>query len=453
MTGPDLDRPHLRRALAFAMVEGLCYAVMVGLGETWFVPYAVRLGAGVGTAGLLLGCALGCGGVGALLAVLLMRRVRTRKPLVLAGIGAQVVALVSLPWVPAREGVPLLFALVGTYHVGAQLAGTAWASWFGDAVPARYRGRYFGRRTRWIHALTFTSVLVAGSVIQTLDGPEGTASDVFSLGFAIMFSVAAAARLLSFGLISFTPEPTFGGLVWPTESWRIFREEGRDGGRLLVLAAALNVAVYVASPYFGPFMLTELRFDYWQFTLAQSCVILLKVVMMPRWGRAVDQYGSRAVFLLAIALVSCTPIPWLWAEGIAWVLAAQLFSGFAWGAYEISNFTQLLQSSSARVRPILLAANNLVVGLSQLAGTLIGESLATEGPGSLRRVFAISTGLRILVAVCALRVVRRLSRDTHVRAGQLLLRVIGFRPQGGLAHRPVVPNDPPPRRRRVRRGP
>ena len=54
---------------------------------------------------------------------------------------------------------PLALVAAACLHHGfGQAAGTAWSSWFGEVVPRRIRGRWFGARNRWVNAMTFAGV-------------------------------------------------------------------------------------------------------------------------------------------------------------------------------------------------------------------------------------------------------------------------------------------------------
>jgi hypothetical protein len=435
MDGHRLKGGLTRRALRLATMEGLCYAVMVGLGETWFIPYAIERGASAGEAGMMLGVALGAGGVGSVVALRALAWARCRKPLVLAGCATQALVLLCLPRVASVTSV---LALIAVYHVAAQLAGTSWAAWYGDVVPPRIRGRYFGRRTRAIHLVTFVSLLVGGLVLHRLSGAPLEGSDAVS-GFSVVFALAAAARLGSTLLLSFSPEPRFAGLPDLREVAGFLRSQrGAPVARLLLIAAAFQLSVYLASPFFTPYMITELGLGYLELTAATGAVVLLKVTTLPRWGHAIDRLGARPVFLAAALMVATIPLPWLWATGLGWALVAQALSGLSWAGYEVGVFSLLLHGARGRVRAPILAAHNLLVGLCQLAGALLGRLIVVDGGAGCRRAFAVSAIFRLALAVAAFRLLKGLAAEAGSSPTEVLLRVVGLRPQGGIAHRPVI---------------
>jgi MFS family permease len=315
-----------------------------------------------------------------------------------------------------------------------------WASWYGDVVPPGIRGRYFARRARWAHLTTFLSVILAGLLLQRLEpGAPGTVTVAAGgSGYVLIFGIAAGARFLCCLFLAAAPEPDFEGLATAREAVQLVRSEGgRPVRRVLLAASLLMLLVYTASPYFGPFMLQELRFSYIEYTIATTVVVLLKWATLPAWGRAIDRYGARSAYLLAIAVIAIIPLPWIFARGLALVVIGQSLSGFAWGGHEIAYFSLLLESATSRIRPALFAVTNTINGGAQLLGSLLGGALLEMSGAGFRTVFAASMGVRLLLALAMPRVLPAdVGRPGIGRRG-LLLRMMGFRPNGGLALRPL----------------
>jgi MFS family permease len=323
-------------------------------------------------------------------------------------------------------------------------AGIAWNSWFGDLVPKEQRGRYFSLRSRYAQVSTFAGLISAGVLLQILQ-PDRAVGDTGGIGFSVIFATAALARLASAALLVASPEPPFAGLTPVRQIGRFLATERGDcAWKLLLAAASLQLATYVASPYFAPFMLEELRFSYLEYMFATVCVIAGKLLVLPLWGRTIDVHGARPTYLLVILLVALVPLPWLWASNLWWVLPAQLFSGVTWSGYELSFFSFLLDSSYKRTRAYVFAAQNVLNGAAQLTGSALGAAVLSQAGRRFQVAFAVSLGLRMLVAVTAPRWLPKGVPSEGRR--DLLMRLVGFRPHGGLVHRPILnaegPEDP-----------
>ena len=420
---------------------------MIGLGETYFPANAVRLGASPVELGLVVGLPLCLGAAGPLTAIALLRRARRRRPLVAATAAAQAAVLVSLAVLDATGylGPRLLIAHACAYQMCGMGSATMWSSWYGDLVPTEERGRYFARRNLNVQLATLLAALLAGALLQLLEPQASEAAarggGGGGLGFQTIFGVAALARLASVTLLLRSPEPTFRGISGAARTLAFLgTERGRGATRLLALGAMIQFTAYIASPYFTPYMLTDMKLSYLQFTIATVTVMSFKSLLLPRWGRAIDTHGPRATYALCASMVALVPVPWLLHAVLpapfAIAVASQAYSGVAWAGYELSYFNVMLSSSYRRTRPQVFAAQNVFNGSAQLLGSIAGAALFGLVGRQFLLLFAASAAVRLSVAMLAPAWLPR--AEQGVGRGELLLRVVGVRPAGGgLAHRPV----------------
>ena len=436
-----LSTADVRRSLSLSVFEGACYAVMVGLGEAYFIADAVRLGATSLQIGLLVGLPLAVGGLAATLVVSGLRRLRQRRPLTAGLVALQASVLLGLAYLEStdRTSAGLLLMVFCVHHACGQICGALWSSWYGDLVPAGIRGRYFARRARIVHLLTFVALVGGGLLLQGLEaqGRPALASGSGGTGFALLFLLAGGARLCSATLLLFSPEPRVHAGPRRGLSQIVRIPEQRGAMRVALIGCAVSFVVYFGAPFFGPHMLEKLRLDYRSFMLASAAQVAAKVLSLRAFGHAVDQNGAFPVFRLALLMVALVPLPWLWLDGLGWVVVAQIFSGVSWAAHEISTFGLLLSQSTPRFRSRVFAAQSLMNGVGQLAGTLCGVALVTLAGGSYLLAFAASMGGRLLVVLMLPVWLRQLSQGRQVGNRELLFRVVGLRPSGGLVHRPI----------------
>ncbi len=432
--------------MRLSVADAICYAAMVGLGEAFFVADAVRLGAGPVALGLVVALPLCLGAAGPLVALALLSRVRRRKWIVAASAAGQAGVLGALATCDAtgRSTPALLIALASAYQMFGQSAGAVWSSWYGDLVPARVRGRYFSVRARAAHLATFASVAGSGALLQWIE--PGAAGDVAAgaggTGFATIFALAATCRALSCALLCLSYEPAMSPM--PSAGATVAELRGPTGRtlrRLIAIVFATQLAVYLSSPYFAPFMLGDLRLSYLEYTAGTLCVVGAKLLTLAAWGRVIDRVGARPAYQLAVVLIALVPVPWLFATGLPVVLAAQALSGFSWGGHEVSHFSLVLESAHARIRPQLFAALNVASGTAQLLGGAVGGVVLAAVDGRYRLVFAVSVVARLSVAAAVPWLLPAMSADGRVRRRAVLMRVIGLRPSGGVVHRPLPLRD------------
>jgi MFS family permease len=327
----------------------------------------------------------------------------------------------------------LLIAAASAYHLCAQLVAGPWSAWMGDIVPARIRGRYFSGRTRAVHLTTFVALLGGGALLQWLEPEIGMPGG--GRGFALLYGTAAVFRFASAVLLASTPEGTrpIHELAVPRSlrpRWNV------PADRLAIAAGLLFFAVYFGSPFFTPYMLEELHFDYVDYTLVTAAMVGCKVLALRRWGRAVDRFGAAAVYRLAIVLQVLIPLPWLLTDSVIGIALSQGFSGFAWAAHEIGFFSLVLEHTTSSARPRTYALQSISTGLGQLVGSLVG-GLVLMLVGSYLTMFAMTSALRFLAASIMAVALAEVFRHVGVGRRRLLLRVMGLRPSGGVIHRPL----------------
>ncbi|QDU83401.1 Major Facilitator Superfamily protein [Planctomycetes bacterium Pla163] len=435
--GPE----EVQRGLRLSVAEGAAFAIMVGLGETYIIADAVRLGASTLMLGLLVSLPLFVGSLGPFLCLRLLARVtKRRRRIVVAANVLQALNLVALAAVElAGAGTPtLLLAAYALHQLLGQAAGTAWTSWFGDLIPAEVRGSYVARRNRVVYGAIGVGILVGGLLLQWLEPADSIASGTGGIGFALLFALAGIARGISALLSARTPEPPFAGMsTGPRVRRFLFTERGTRARRLILLVFAIQFTVYLSSPFYTPFMLEDLQLSYVEFTVASLMVMGVKVGILPSIGRAIDQFGPRSTFCMTLILLALVPLPWVFATGFWVIFAAQCFSGLAWGGYEVSLFGLLVGSSYRGTRAQVSAVQQLANGSAQLLGAMAGAGIVALASGDLRVIFAVSCAARLLVAFAAPIVLPAGIGETSVGPHRLLLRVVGFRSGGGIALRPV----------------
>jgi hypothetical protein len=433
--------------MRLSRVEGALWALMVGFSETYFVADAVRLGASPVEQGLVMTLPLFLGGIGSLLAVAGLTRVSRRKTVAVSAVVLQALVLGAIALVESLHLMTpvLLIAAACAYQMSGQAAGIAWSSWFGDLVPADVRGRYFSRRAVLVTVATSAGLATAGMLLQVLEpGPAGTVvRQVGGQGFRLIYVLGVLFRLLSALMLIKSPEPVFRGIADRATTVRFFKSHrGHVARRLMLTGALFHLSVYLASSYFGPYMLSELKFAYWEYTTAMLCAVAFKMLLLPLWGERIDRHGARSVFVLAARMVALVPLPWLVAQGLPVVVVAQCFSGASWSGYEVSFFSLMLETSTSRARPYVFAAYNFLGGTAQLLGTVCGASLLGLPGWTIPRLFMASLVGRVTVGLFLPRIVPAI--DRYKRPGAL--RMAGMRP-GGVAHQPVdrpATDDPGP---------
>ena len=278
-----------------------------------------------------------------------------------------------LPWVLPSQKVGsvmvmalLLFVSMGLANIGSQ----AWVNWMADLVPARVRGKYFARRSRYGIVVMVLTGLGVGLLMDCGDsalvtrwvGPLAAWAGMPQLIFLISIIFAVAALVGSLDLITFkwVDEPPMA--KGPRQTlWERLSDPVKDGQfmRYCMYYSCWAFAVVWGSTFWWVYLLNF--FDemgktgqgvWWmQYKYLTGSVLLATVSQVglflgvPIWGRAVDRFGRKPVLFVSSTLQTLCWIPWLFISPsmLPWLCGVQIFSGMIGGGQDIANFNMMLQ--------------------------------------------------------------------------------------------------------------
>lgn len=442
-SGPDL---RIDRTLRYSIFDGIGYSVMVGAGETYFIPYAIFLGAPNLILGLLVAFPIFLGSLSQVLSEKLLRAVGSRKRLIAGSVLLQALTfgpMLLCRLVPGGESL-LLLVSVCAYYIGGLILGPSWSSLMGDLVEEDRRGEYFGRRNRYLQITIFFSLLLAGLVLHW-----AKQRGLEYQGYAAVFALAAAARLVSFVFLALHWDPPIASPPHG-RTFSMVRDtlKDRDHRRLVLYLSLMNFGVYLSAPFFSTYMLRPpsehgIQWSYLTYTVITGIAMVFKFLFLPLWGRASDRFGARKCLTLSAWIVCVLPLFWLTpsdrtAFHLGVICFVQALGGFAWAGHELCSFNFLLDAASAPDRPRLVASMNIVNGLMIFLGSSMGAlvvSLLASGGGAFFHpflgVFLLSAVVRGAVCWRLLPGLREVRQVESISYRSLLFRVTGVRTNVG----------------------
>jgi MFS family permease len=436
MTGTPAP-PRLRRDLRAIFSDGVAFSVMVGVGESYLVAFGLAAGMAPVAAALLGSVPMLVGAVLQLVAPRGVKLLGSYRRWVVLCAALQAASFAPLAVGALRGGLPTwaLFLVAGVYWGTGLGTGPAWNTWVGRLVPPTVRPLFFALRTRAAHAATFAGLVAGGLVLQAAS-EAGRGLDAF----AVLFLAAGAARALSAFFLSRQSEPA-GLLPRPervpvAEFVRRFRR-GRDG-RVVAYMLAVQLAIWVAAPFYTPYMLRDLRLGYASYMALLAVALLGRAVSLPLLGRWARRAGVGPLLWLGGVGIGFSSIFWALTDSV-WLLGlAQVFAGVVWSAYELATFLLFFDSIEERERTSFLTLYNFAAALVIVAGSLLGGLLFTRLGGdraAYHLVFFTSGALRLGM----LPLLARIRPEKPRRAlPDLQLRPLAVRPGAGAIERPVV---------------
>ena len=434
-----LQDEKIQKSLRYSIFDGAFSAAMIGFGESFFVPFALFLKATSIQIGVLSSLPQALGSLLQLFSGRLISFFGSRKRLV-----ALAALLQGLMYIPVA--LVFFFGTFRVYHlilficlywIFGMILSPAWNSWMGDLTAERQRGAYFGRRSKITGTATFVAFLAAGYILQK--SANGTSTQYG--GFIIIFFLACVSRIVSSLYLWKQHEPEFierrkprigGGLL-------TFIRNARSGnyGLFALYLGLMNFSVYMAAPFFIPYMLNDLHLSYLTFTIVNAAAIIVKIFSIPVWGKAADRFGAKRVLSLTGFLMPLVPLLWLFSGDVLYLILIQFYSGFIWGGFEISSFNFIFDTTTPQSRATDVAYYNAINGIALVTGALAGSLIARYNAvfwSKYLLIFGMSGLLRYMASAFFIPRIREVREVEMIPYSRLFLKVISNMPTMGLVY-------------------
>ena len=255
------------------------------------------------------------------------------------------------------------------------LAGVTWNAWIQEWVPARLRGKYFGRRNRVLQVSLLSFLLGAGWVLARWDYAVGA--------FQAVIAGAAVLRVFSIYWQFASPTRPHRVVVTPTLSlieqievvWR-----SRSFLWFVAFGAVWSFAANCFGPFYHVFMFEQLGLSAWDVGILSTVSALGGALALPGWGRLLDRFGNRPVMVCSLLAWQVVNLLWcfltphnntivyvIWALGGMTSMGAIASSGFVLG-----QFTILLRLIPLEAKSLAIGFNLAVTSLAAATAPIIG---------------------------------------------------------------------------------
>lgn len=431
----------IRRSLNLILlgnIFGNLHGIICGGGTTAMIDLANELRAGDLAFGVLNGIPQAAALLQIPFSMLVNRTHKRKKYMLTLGMFSRALWLLFgfipliVPVHPAWLQLWTLIFLLGVSSCCSAVINVCWFPWFSDLAPGSVRGRWLSYRDMIVAVVNLGFGLLVARLLDTLPSPSR---------YIVVFLMGGTVGMLDMLCFAFCRE------VYSAEPRRlhivpvvrdIFRN--RSFLRLMVMWTAWCFASNLCAPYLGRYSVNEMGLTYLQMMLfGTAAASVATVLVMPRWGRALNHFGCRSVMLVAAAATALTDLFYLFSTpGNIWPVLLRNFAGaMFWSGCNLSANSMQLSASPDEARPSYIAVfacfTSLVgVGLGTLAGGGLLETWENAGwfTGGLDRFKALillAAFLRILVALL---LVPPLENDRDGTPGQLARAILrGFTPR------------------------
>ena len=429
----------IRRSLNLILLANLfgnLHGIICGGGTTAMVGLANELKAG----DLAFGVLNGIPQAAALLQIpfsMLVSRVHARKKFMLTlGLFSRALWLLFglipliVPANPAWLPLWTLIFLLGLSSCCGAVINVCWLPWFSDLAPLRLRGQWFSYRDMLVAGCNLVFSLLVAWMLDTLP--------VYNR-YIIVFALGSVLGVLDMVCFGFCQEK-YSDTPRKLKIGAILKSIGRNKPfcRLVVMWTAWCFTSNLCGPYLARYSLNEMGLSFMQMTVfGSAAAAVATVLVMRRWGRAMNEFGARSVMLVSTVATSLTDAFYLFsAPGLVWPVLLRNFIGAAcWSGGNLAANSLQLSASPDEARPSYIAVFACITSLAGVAlGTLCGGALL-EGwesagwfSGGFDRFKVLVLGSVVVRLLVALFLVRPLENDREGTPRQMLTSAVAALP-------------------------
>ena len=428
---PKIIRRSLNLILMGNLFGGL-HGIICGGGTTAMIGLANELHAG----DLAFGIINGIPQAAALLQIpfsMLVNRTHQRKKYMLTfGLLSRALwlffGLIPLIVPTHTAGLPLwtLIFLIGLSACGNSMINVCWLPWFSDLAPIQIRARWFSVRDTINSVVNLCVSILVARLLDTLP-PYNR--------YIIIFLIGGTLGILDMVCFGFCKEQYntppqrlhLGGVIQDILKNKPFL-------RLVIMWTAWCFASNLCGPYLSRYSVNEMGLSFTQMMIFGSVASsVATVLVMTRWGKAMNQFGCRSVMLVAAVATSFTDAFYLLsAPGSIWpVLLRNFIGAMCWCGCNLAASSMQLSTASEEAKPSYIAIYACVTSLAGVAlGTLTGGFLlerfenaqfAAMGLDRYKAMILLSVAMRLLVALL---LVRPLDNDRDGTPAQLIAALL-----------------------------
>ncbi|MCL1793345.1 MAG: MFS transporter [Oscillospiraceae bacterium] len=303
-----------------------------------------------------------------------------------------------------------------------------------DLVPMNIRGSYFAVRSR-----IATMFGVAGGILTAwfLDMFSGFSSYAFVFALS---AVMGTLDVLCFFLVKFPPmanaKPKRG------ESFSEMASGVLKNKKYMKFAAFMTLWLFscgLSSPFYLVHLKNNLLFSNTLVTvLAQILPSVCSILIVKRWGRAIDAHGNKTVMQLTNGILCAAPFLWIFTADkasaavlVVFIMLLQgcLFSGFEIGANNIMLGQAPKLNRSMYIAVYFMMTQSLGTGLGNAAGGWLLDNvfsifermdIAILGVKMTRYNYLFAATALLRLAVVYLALPRLVREEGNTPVGELL---------------------------------
>lgn len=391
-------KQHIRASFRDAVFTNL----NIGMAESYFCAFLLALGISEVISGMGTVIPQFIGVVFQLFSIRSFFRKYSLKNRLLLFLGLQaltMIPLIIIGWYKISS--PLLaIGVLGVYWACLLSLNPPWNRLMGHTVPNRFRIKFFSIRNQFGQFSVFIGLLTSGLFLYWAE-----ARNIELQVFVGIFVFGFFLKLSSWLEIKFNHN---NYEIPPGNEPRLpFREflkrlKGTEQGKLIRFLFFFYITVHFSAPYFNPYMLKKLNFNYIEFMCITATAYFGRVMMFKVLQRKAKSRHINAILLFSTIGIATSPLWWAVSQNYWWLMAVELLSGCYWAGFELATILLYYQKIDDRERTSIITYITFLNTTGMIIGTSLGALFMKALPPTWNiyiTLFALSTFLRFVVII------------------------------------------------------
>lgn len=410
----------------------------VGMAESYFCAFMLAIGINEVISGLGIVVPQFIGVLFQLLSIRSFFTQYSLKKRIILFLSCQALAMIPLilAGVFKFNNPVFIIGVLGLYWASIHSLNPPWTRLIGHTVPEQFRLKFFTIRNQFGQSSAYIGMILSGLLLYFAKD-HGIEVQVFVGIFVFGFFLKCMSIIeIKYNHKDYDLAPGSEHRL-PFKDF-IKRLKGTEQGKLIIFLFFFYITVHFSAPYFHPYMLKHLKFNYIEYMGITSLGYFGRVFMHRVLQKKAKAKYINTILLLATIGISTTPILWTFSQNYAWLAIIEFLSGCYWAGFELATILLYYQKIEDRERTSVMTYINLLNTSGMVIGSVLGALFMKFVPlswDSYLALFAACTVIRMLLVVFGPQV------DFKGQIPKLGVNLLqGVRPIYGVLSRPIVGN-------------
>ena len=397
---PVSTKHHIRASFRDATYTSL----NIGMAESYFCAFMLALGISEVLAGLGTVIPQFIGVLFQLFSIRSFFRrysLKNRLLLFLSVQALSMVPLILIGWFQINSSI-LVISVLGIYWASLLSLNPPWNRLIGHTVPLKFRLRFFSIRSQFAQSSVFIGLITSGVLLYWAKS-QSHELQVF-VGIFISGLV-----LKCFSWYEVKNNHNDYDLAPGTEHRVRLRDfiktiRHTEQGKLILFLFFFYITVHFSAPYFNPYMLGKLKFNYLQYMVVTSIAYFGRVFAFKILQKRAKSRHINKLLIFSTMGIATSPLLWSLTQSYGLILVIEFLSGCYWAAFELSTILLYFQKIDDRERTSIITYITFLNTTGMVIGSGLGALFMKLLPPDYNQyliLFAASTCLRIVVIMCA----------------------------------------------------